>query len=207
MNLSPFKIVILITILITIFIELIIVSLNISEPLEIISDLAITDLIAILSITVYIVGTLLLFGAYIRQTLDYHLKASEFSTKEQILVIGGAYVSFAIYAILVISYDIPPFFFASFFVIMILFILCGYFLTEKYEIVTLKMVTFNEHGIKQIETRNNLKLYDTTDKDYRFKYRNKNEFIIPNDQVLEIIYLDKPNKVEEIPIENIGKKK
>ena len=181
-----------------------IISSNDLKPIEIISSLAIKDLIAVLGISTFVIGTFLLLGANFKQTQDYHLKRFEFSIKYQILIYGGIYVSFIIYVISATFYDIQV---PLLFLIPLVLILHGYYLTGESEIVTLKMVTFDEQGSKKIETRN-LELYDTTDKDYRFKDPyNGNELIIPNNQVLEIIYSDGPNKVEEIPIKNIGKKK
>lgn len=205
MNLNPFHKLILRSILfesIIVITILYIISSNNLKPLEIISSLAIKDLIAVLGISAFVIGTFLLLGANFKQMQNYHLKSFEFSIKYQILTIGGLYVSLIIYAILYIFYEIRE---PLFFLIPLVLILHGSYLTGKPEIVTLKMVTFNEQGSKKIETRSELELYGTTDKDYRFKDLNGNEFIIPNNQVLEIIHLDKPKKVEKIPIKNIGK--
>ena len=205
MNFKPIYKSILINILFGFIITAIILITTSSNNLdlnEIILNLATKDLITILGISAFIIGTSFILGVNLKQTQDYHFKSFEFSIKYQILTIGGIYVLYIIYVILSIFYNIQA---PLFLFIPLLFIFQGYYLTEKSEIVTLKMVTFNEQGSKKIETRNELELYDTTDKDYRFKDSDGNEFIIPNDQVLEIIYPDKLNKVEEIPIENIGK--
>ena len=197
MNLKPFYNPVLINILSPLIIAVIIlitISSNNLNPIEIISSLAIKDLIAILSISVFVIGISFILGSSIKQSQDYHFKNFEFSIKYQILIFGGMYVLYIIYVISAIFYDISA---PLFLFIPLLLILHGYCLTTKFETVTLKMVTFDEQGSKKIEIRNNLELYDTTDKDYRFKYLNGNEFILPNNQVLEIIYLDNPNKVEE----------
>lgn len=207
MNFKPIYKSILINILIGFIITAIILITTSSNNLDlnkIILNLATKDLITILGISAFIIGTSFILGVNLKQTQDYHFKSFEFSIKYQILTIGGMYVLYIIYVILSLFYNIQA---PLFLFIPLLFIFQGYYLTEKSEIVTLKMVTFNEQGSIKIETRNRLELYDTTDKDYRFKDLNGNEFIIPNNQVLEIIHLDKPNKIEEIPIENIGKKK
>ena len=207
MNSKPFYKSILINILFGVIITVIIlitISLNNLDPIKIILNLAIKDLIAILGISAFVIGTSFILGVNLKQTQDYHFKSFEFSIKYQILTIGGMYVLYIIYVILSMFYNIQA---PLFLFIPLLFIFQGYYLTEKSEIVTLKMATFNEQGSIKIETRYHLELYDTTNKDYRFKDLNGNEFIIPNNQVLEIIYPDKLNKVEEIPIENIEKKK
>ena len=190
--------------LIIIAIIFITISSNNLDPIGTIKNLAIEDLIAVLVISAFVMGTSFILGVNLKQAQDYHFKSFEFSVKYQILTIGGIYVLYIIYVILSIFYNIQA---PLFLFIPLLFIFQGYYLTEKSEMVTLKMVTFNEQGSIKIETRNSLELYDTTDKDYRFKDLNGYEFIIPNNQVLEIIYPDKLNKVEGIPIENIGKKK
>ena len=205
MNFKPIYKSILINILFGFIITAIILITTSSNNLDlnkIILNLATKDLITILGISAFIIGTSFIIGVNLKQTQDYHFKSFEFSIKYQILTIGGIYVLYIIYIILSIFYNIQA---PLFIFILLLFIFQGYYLTEKSEIVTLKMVTFNEQGSKKIETRDELELYDTTDKDYRFKDSDGNEFIVPNNQILEIIY--KPNKVEEIPIENIGKKK
>lgn len=207
MNLNPFQKLILRSMFfesILVVTIVYIISSNDLKPIEIISSLAIKDLIAVLGISIFVIGAFLLLGANFKQTQDYHFKMFEFSIKYQILICGGIYVSFIIYVISATFYNIQV---PLLFLIPLVLILHGYYLTEESEIVTLKMVTFDEQGSKKIETRN-LELYDTTDKDYRFKDPdNGNEFIIPNNQVLEIIHLDDSKKVEEIPIKNIGKRK
>ena len=199
MNLKPFCNPVLINILSPLIIAVIIlitISSNNLNPIEIISSLAIKDLIAILSISVFVIGISFILGSIIKQSQDYHFKNFEFSIKYQILIFGGMYVLYIIYVISAIFYDISA---PLLLFIPLLLILHGYCLTTKFETVTLKMVTFDEQGSKKIETRDCLDLYEITDKDYRFKNREKNEFIIPNNQVLEIIYSDKLNKIEKKP--------
>ena len=174
--------------------------LNILKIIEITSDLTITDLVAVLGIIIFTAGSTFFLGAHLKDKKNYHLKRLEFSFKDQILIVGGIYVSYILIAIFVIfilndTNKIPLFIVAVIFYVFILS--SGYSSTEKYEIVTLKMLAFNENGSQKLEIRENLELYDTTDKDYWFKDFNGNEFIIPNNQVIEIIYLDKPNKDEE----------
>ena len=190
--------------LIIIAIIFITISSNNLDPIGTIKNLAIEDLIAVLVISAFVIGTSFILGTNLKQAHDYHFKSFEFSTKYQILTIGGMYVLYIIYSISVMFYDIKA---TLLLFIPLLFIIHGYYSTEKFELVTLKMITFNEQGSKKIETINELELYDTTDKDYRFKDSDGNELIIPNNQVLEIIYSNKLNEIEKIPIENIGKKK
>ncbi len=177
---------------------LIIVPLNNFELIEIILKLEIKDLIAVLVIGAFIMGTSFILGFNLKESQDYHFKNFKVSTKYQILIFGGMYILYIIYIISAIYYDNRV---ILFLLIPLVLILQGYFLTVKYETVTLKMVTFNEQGSKKIETRNELELYDTTDKDYRFKDSKGNEFIIPNNQVLEIYSGE--CKGEESPIKKI----
>ncbi len=201
MNFKPFCNPVLINILSPLIIAAIILITILSNnlnPIEIISSLVIKDLIAVLGISAFVMGISFILGANIKQSHDYHFKSLEFSIKYQILIFGGMYVLYIIYIISAIFYDIsvPLLLF-----IPLLLILHGYCLTTKCETVILKMVTFDEQGSKKIETRNCLELYDTTDKDYRFKDSKGNEFIIPNNQVLEIYSGE--CKGEESPIKKI----
>ena len=180
--------------LIFVVILLITIQLNKFELLGIISNLEIKDLIAVLGIGAFVMGTSFMFGVKLRQIQNYHLKSSKYSIKFQISILGGMYVLNIIYTILVVFHDIRALLFLS---LLILLGLQGYTFPVIYQTVTLKMVTFNEQGSKKIETRNNLELYDTTDKDYRFKDMDGDEFIVPNNQVLEIIYLDNPIRLKK----------
>lgn len=180
--------------LIIIAIIFITISSNNLDPIGTIKNLAIEDLIAVLVISAFVMGTSFILGVNLKQAQDYHFKSFEFSTKYQILTIGGMYVLYIIYTISATLYDIKA---KLLLFIPLLFIIHGYYSTEKFELVTLKMITFNEQGSKKIKTINELELYDTTDKDYRFKDSDGNELIIPNNQVLEIIYSNKLNEIEE----------
>lgn len=180
--------------LIIIAIIFITISSNNLDPIGTIKNLAIEDLIAVLVISAFVMGTSFILGVNLKQAQDYHFKSFEFSTKYQILTIGGMYVLYIIYTISATFYDIKA---KLLLFIPLLFIIHGYYSTEKFELVTLKMITFNEQGSKKIKTINELELYDTTDKDYRFKDSDGNEFIVPNNQVLEIIYSNKLNEIEE----------
>ena len=179
-------------VLINIFSPLIIVAIilitilsNNLDPFGIISDLAIKDLIAVLGISVFVMGISFILGINLKQSQEYHLKNFDFNIRYQIILFGGMYVFYIIYSISAIFSDISA---PLFLFIPLLLILHGFCLTTKRETVTLKMVSFDEQGSKKIETRDCLDLYEITDKDYRFKDYEGNEFIIPNNQVLEIIY-------------------
>ena len=174
--------------------------INILDIIEITSNLTITDIVAVLGITVFAAGSIFYLGTQLKHKKYYHLKRLEFNFRDQLLIIGGIYVSYILITIFVAfilndGNKLPIFLMV---IIWCVFILSsGYFSAKKFEIVTLKMIGFNEDGSKKVEIRNKLELYAITDKDYWFKDINRNEFIIPNNQVIEIIYSDKTNENEE----------
>jgi hypothetical protein len=77
--------------------------------------------------------------------------------------------------------------------------------SSKPMTLTLKMITYDESGCKRLETKEKLVLFDVTNIDYRFKDLDENEFIIPIEQIQEIIYYNTKEQ-SKVKVMELGNK-
>ena len=85
----------------SVFILVIATKINILDIIKITSNSTITDIVAVLGITVFATGSIFYLGTQSKHKKDYHLKRLEFSFRDQILIIGGIYVSYILITIFV----------------------------------------------------------------------------------------------------------
>ncbi len=160
---------------------------------KIITPFSIADVIAILTLLTLVLGVIYYVGQKWAQE-KYRLKMGELGIINILLIRGAIFISNIIIAVflyytikaietqLVMQYSLP---FLYIVLLCGLVVLFGYAIekqkhTIKNNNITLKMVNSND-PIKDLE------LFDITDKDYRFKDLEGNEYIVPIGQV-EIVY-------------------
>jgi uncharacterized protein YpmB len=148
----------------------------------------ITDIIAIITIFVLALGVSTYFGIRYAMRKKYRFIELDIGIKENITILGSMFLLFIANAYFFNQYTILNILNYIYSMTLIAF-LFGYIITmmpEENEKVTLKMVVCDESGCKKLEKRENLELYQTTDKDYRFKDASGKEFIIPIGKIQEI---------------------
>lgn len=142
-------------------------------------------IIEIITVFVLAIGFFIHMGVTVALRRNYSLIAVGLGFKESITFYGGLIFLGIILSILNYYYNQQ-----YLFIIVLLFIglliAFGYFLAEgsivqpiKNARVTLKMIVHETSGNTRLKIIHNLELYQTTDKDYRFKATSGNEFIIP----------------------------
>lgn len=151
----------------------------------------VADIIALVTVIAIAFGTLIYLGFTLTLEKNYRFIRVGFGFKEFIPFCGSLILlgiaSMVLYLIYKQTYiSLAPLIYA------LLLILIGHVLGKKSqpikkEKVTLKMIVHETSGNTRLKIIHNLELYQETDKDYRFKATNGNEFIIPIGQVQEIV--------------------
>lgn len=161
-------------------------------------DLSIIKTIEMAGIACLAIGTLIYIGLGRALNNNYSFIKAGFGSEKLIMIYGTLFFSYFALSLYLIYNKQPPqienLILGLFLVLILGFVVIGYALGKyivipelEKEKVTLMRFVLDASGKTVSESIPNLILYQTTDADYRFKDDNGKEYIIPIEQVQEIM--------------------